>query len=312
MKVSVIIPVYNAEESLESAISSALLQPEVRQLLLVNDQSTDRSPEICARWLGIDDRVQVLQTAKAGADQGRGGAAVARNLGLRHVNQPFVAFLDADDYYLKGRFREDKILFSRYPKAIGVWNSTEIRTWNRQDLQVYNGLFRHGMMLGYAMSFQKVDVTKMFRANGIHLNGITVKTHFLATIGYFDESLRQGQDIEFLYRLMMKGDLYSSDQSKAKAIYNIHRNNTIFHAGEALLYREKLYKKLFFMALGYGSFLLCWKFLFLYAEYHHLRRHGESKRNKKVTKLLHFPAVIYSLLFKNEETHALREYIPVV
>ena len=89
--VSVIMPVYNAEKTLEASAASVLSQsyPNL-ELILVNDGSKDNSLALCNRLAEQDPRVRVLSQANAGA----GGA---RNAALKVMRGQFVMFADADD-----------------------------------------------------------------------------------------------------------------------------------------------------------------------------------------------------------------------
>jgi len=90
-KISVIIPVYNAESFLSSSIECVLNQTYRNvELILVNDGSIDESLKICEHYTIKDDRVKVLS-------QSNKGPASARNLGLDSITGYFIYFLDADD-----------------------------------------------------------------------------------------------------------------------------------------------------------------------------------------------------------------------
>ena len=97
--VSVIIPVYNAEHYLERCLESIQKQ-SLRdfELILVDDGSADRSPEICRRYQARDSRVQVL----TGENH---GAAAARNRGMERACGEYLIFLDSDDYIDKNYFQ---------------------------------------------------------------------------------------------------------------------------------------------------------------------------------------------------------------
>ena len=92
-KISIIVPVYNAEQYLECCISSVLNQTmDDFELILVNDGSTDSSGEICEKYKDKDPRVIVLHKENGG------GAGATRNLGLTVANGEYVTFMDADDW----------------------------------------------------------------------------------------------------------------------------------------------------------------------------------------------------------------------
>lgn len=91
-KISVIIPVYNAEKWLRRCIDSILAQTFTDfELLLVDDGSTDGSPAICDSYATLDPRVRVFHKPN-------GGVSSARNLGLDNARGVWVTFVDSDDF----------------------------------------------------------------------------------------------------------------------------------------------------------------------------------------------------------------------
>src|SRR5687767_10956534 len=107
MKISVIIPVYNAEKYVTQAVESALQFEEVYEVILIEDKSPDNALEVCRQLAEKNDRVKLFQHP----DKGNHGAGPTRNLGLENATGDFIAFLDADDYYLPNRFDAEKELF---------------------------------------------------------------------------------------------------------------------------------------------------------------------------------------------------------
>ena len=97
-QVCVIIAAYGAEDTIRRAVSSALAQPEVSEVIVVDDASTDAT---ATRAAAADDGTGRLQVVKLSAN---GGPAAARNHALDLSKAPFVAVLDADDFFLPGRF----------------------------------------------------------------------------------------------------------------------------------------------------------------------------------------------------------------
>src|SRR6056297_2692359 len=94
-KVSVIMPVYNAATYIDRAIVSAQKLEEVLEIIIVDDASKDASMQIARTKAEDDSRIVLLSTGKSTPQ----GSAVARNIGIRQAQAPFIAFLDADDYY---------------------------------------------------------------------------------------------------------------------------------------------------------------------------------------------------------------------
>jgi len=91
-KISVIVPVYNAERWLRRCVDSILAQTYSDfELLLINDGSTDGSGAICDQYTGLDPRIHVF-------NKPNGGASSARNMGLQNARGKWIAFADADDF----------------------------------------------------------------------------------------------------------------------------------------------------------------------------------------------------------------------
>lgn len=91
-EVSIIIPVYNAEEFLAKCVMSALDQTISNiEVILVNDGSTDRSLQMCYEFSAKDKRVKVI-------DKQNEGVSEARNCGIEHASGTYLMFLDADDW----------------------------------------------------------------------------------------------------------------------------------------------------------------------------------------------------------------------
>lgn len=91
LKVSVIVPIFNAEKYLDSCIQSVLRQTYRNwELILVDDGSKDRSGAIADEYQQADKRIRVLHTPNAGVSS-------ARNQGIELATGNYIAFLDADD-----------------------------------------------------------------------------------------------------------------------------------------------------------------------------------------------------------------------
>lgn len=91
-KISVIVPVYNVEQYLEECLHSIVNQTYWNlEIILVDDGSTDKCPEICDRYARKDDRINVIHKEN-------GGLSDARNAGMEIMSGDYVVFVDSDDY----------------------------------------------------------------------------------------------------------------------------------------------------------------------------------------------------------------------
>lgn len=91
-KISVIVPAHNVEKYLETCLDSILTQDYKNlEVILVENASSDRTGEICDKYAEMDNRVSVIH-------EQRGGAALARNIGLDRATGKYISFIDSDDY----------------------------------------------------------------------------------------------------------------------------------------------------------------------------------------------------------------------
>ena len=96
--ISVIMPVYKVEQYLSESIESVLNQDYTNlELILIDDGSPDRCGAICDAYAGKDSRVRVIH-------QKNGGAAAAKNAGLRIASGTWLSFVDSDDYLEPGAY----------------------------------------------------------------------------------------------------------------------------------------------------------------------------------------------------------------
>lgn len=183
-KVSIIVPVYNAEQYLEQCIESVLSQSyDEFELLLINDGSNDKSAEICENYKLQDRRIKVIH-------QKNSGVASARNRGLETSTGDFVTFLDADDWWevnylsvMVFEMTKSDLVICDMIKCIS--EGKEIRVGinpNDSDQWCWPILENHSISCWRCM----------FRLNIIRSNNIK-----------FTHARRTGEDQEFTYRYML-------------------------------------------------------------------------------------------------------------
>lgn len=90
--VSIIIPVYNVEQYLRKCLNTVISQTYMNlEIILINDGSTDSSPDICREYAGKDSRIILI-------NQENGGLSAARNAGIAISHGEYIGFVDSDDY----------------------------------------------------------------------------------------------------------------------------------------------------------------------------------------------------------------------
>lgn len=126
MKISIIIPVYNVKEYLEDCVASVLQMKAEKEIVLVDDGSTDGSGELCDALGKVHGEVAVIH-------QKNGGLSAARNTGIRHSTGDFVMFLDSDDFIdpvetdamLRGLKEETQVAMGLYQNYYAAEKKTE-------------------------------------------------------------------------------------------------------------------------------------------------------------------------------------------
>ena len=186
--ISIIVPVYNAEETLNRCIDSIINQTYTNwEILLINDGSNDNSGNICDEYVTRDKRIKVFH-------KNNEGASSARNLGLDNVSGDWITFCDSDDFvypewlnnYVENisddielicqGFECDKILIDELKdtRIFGLNYKGDVKEGVLQLNKIYS--------LGYT-------VVKLFRRNIIESNKLR-----------FDVSYNYWEDQEFCFK----------------------------------------------------------------------------------------------------------------
>ena len=185
--VSVIVPVYNNERHAAAALRSVLAQTfHVWELLVVDDGSTDRTPDVLAQFAG-EPRVTLMRQANA-------GPAAARNAGIRRARGEFVAFLDGDDEWLPAYLATLLALAERQPTAAVYYCSAQCMDGDGRDLP----------QVAAARRVAPGDMyVTLLRANFLVPSAVLARRAALEEAGLFDpsEALRSAEDWDMWLRL---------------------------------------------------------------------------------------------------------------
>lgn len=245
MEISVIIPVYNAATFLRKAVDSAVNLDEVKEILLVEDASTDNSLELCRTLQTEYSKVKLFQHP----DHGNHGAGATRNLGLQKATQEFIAFLDADDYYLPNRFEAEKEIF-KDGKIEGVFNAIGTEFYSEKGKEEFQQKFKNtelttvkkhaeGKDVFYGLLGLKNDFGTFFHLNGLTIRQKSIRKNKLN----FNEKLRVHQDSDFIIKLAYHSHLKSGNITEAVAIRGVHDDNRINKIpGYSDIFYKNMYK----------------------------------------------------------------------
>jgi glycosyltransferase involved in cell wall biosynthesis len=205
-RVSAIITAYNSEAFIAEAINSILQQTRlVDEIVVVDDGSTDSTGRVVAEF--TDQGIKFIQ-------QHHQGAGAARNKGVKETSGEFIAFLDADDIWLKDKTRLQIQYLSEHPNAALV--SGFARWWN-----VTKGTVR---ITGKAPRNMKTLRREILVHNVLgNPSMVMVRRSALAKAGLFNEGIRWGQDWELWQRLVKHFD--AGFLPEPLTVYRWHKDN---------------------------------------------------------------------------------------
>ena len=237
MNISVIIPVYNAAAFIEKAVYSALQQPEVAEVIIVNDGSTDNSLKILAQLQQTDNRVKIYHHE----NNSNKGRSASRNLALQNATQPFIAFLDADDFYLENRFEADKQLFESDASIDGVYNAIGVHFYR-------NATKEEKEELNLTTVTESINPEELFDylLNGkkgyFSIDGLTIKREVISKIGLFQEHLVVAEDTDWLLKMALTSKLAAGNIKEAVAMRGVHDTNIFDQNGQYKVCRPKMFE----------------------------------------------------------------------
>lgn len=227
MEISVVIPVYNAEQYLETAVNSALQFQEVKEIILIEDDSPDNALLVCKELVKSNSRVQLFQH-EGGVNK---GAGASRNLGVKMAKCEYVSFLDADDKFLPNRFESELEMISNGKTFEVMYGALGIYFYSDEAQQKYASHFSAGLTVvrdfnvGDSM-FEELLGMKKERRGHIHLNTLTIRKDVLDRMPFhFNEKLRLHQDLEFIIRLSYYAKVFPGVLGTAIALRGVHMEN---------------------------------------------------------------------------------------
>jgi len=236
LNISIITPVYNAEHFLRKSVESALQFDEVKEIILIEDGSKDQSLKVCQELTKEHARVKLFQHPN-GVNK---GAGATRNLGIEKSTQDYIAFLDADDYFLPNRFDAERKIFSENIHADGVYGALGVYFYSDSAKKKFNQSFstrnsNHDKEFLTTVSV-KIDPNELFKSflgiekskGKFSIDCLTIKAETLKKLPYyFNVSLRLHQDTDFIIRLSYHFKLYPGIIDQAIGRRGVHENNRI-------------------------------------------------------------------------------------
>jgi glycosyltransferase involved in cell wall biosynthesis len=212
--VSVVIPARNAEATLAETLRSVLIEPEVNEVIIVDDGSTDDTAEIAHQLQ--DPRIQVTLGPQSGIPD-------ALNAGFALVKSPFVARCDADDLYKRGRLSWQLAWLTSHPDFIAVSGG-------------FTTTFPDGTPAAdLACTGESRDVTEQLQ-NGepiSHFCSWLIRTSAIRKVSGARPWFISAQDLDLQFRLAEVGRIWHVPQ--VAYLYRLHDTSITHYSKSALI-----------------------------------------------------------------------------
>jgi glycosyltransferase involved in cell wall biosynthesis len=215
----VIIPAFKAEQSLGQTVQSVLHQPEVEEVLIIEDGSPDNTLDLCRELERQNDRVTLLRHASGG----NLGVAATRNLGIEAAISPYISFLDADDVALPNRFSLPVTLLESQPEIDGVYEAVGLihsETPNMDWAQVVDPPL---LTLVAPVPPERFLEALLTPGTGtVHTNGFVVRRSVFDRVGRFRSVFEPAEDMHLFWRFAAACAMVPGRLTEAVAIYRRH------------------------------------------------------------------------------------------
>lgn len=182
---SIVIPLYNKEQSIKKTIESVLNQTYQNfEILIVNDGSTDSSVEIVSAIK--DKRINII-------NKENGGVSSARNEGIHKSKFEIVAFLDGDDFWENNYLEEMNDLINDFPDCHFFGSNFYII---KDQIKIVNKNSLDSNFRGCLDDYFKITL----KSNILQSSSIILKKDLIKKSGNFNENLVMGEDFDFWFR----------------------------------------------------------------------------------------------------------------
>lgn len=211
-KIAVIIPVYNNSFSIATTLSSALQQSFTDfEVIIISDGSTDQSLKIIEQF--TDHRIFVYT-------QENKGVSAARNFGIEKATAPYIAFLDADDFWFPNHLEELNRLIQDFPDCGMYCNRYKIKTTEKH--------FQQTSFRGIDYNFRGIVENYFFSSKPFRIaftSALLIPKKVLTQFNGFNENCSNGEDVELWSQIGLQFPVVVSN--KVTAIYTFSNPNSL-------------------------------------------------------------------------------------
>lgn len=203
-KVSVLMPIYNAEKYLVKALKSVLDQTFTDfEVIAINDGSTDSSEVILHRFAQQDDRIHIFSQPNLGLID-------TLNKGITYVNGQYIARIDADDIALPELFARQVAFLDSHPEYVAVGVQVLMIDSEDDPIRVTNDAITH----------EEIDAEHLLGLGTFSHSGSMIRRDAIVSVGGYRKEIKSAEDIDLWLRLAEIGKLRNLPEVLLK--YRLH------------------------------------------------------------------------------------------
>jgi glycosyltransferase involved in cell wall biosynthesis len=285
--VSIIIPTKNCLEFLPKAIKSVQNQSVGDfEIIIVDDGSIDNSWQYLTLAASCDKRIRAFRVIN-------GGVAKARNYGLDKAMGKYIAFLDADDYWLHNKLNKQLAFHKAHPTVtLSFCNYVHFNDKNQYSgncfeyWPLFNKYINQSNCGGYQL-LHKQGTAMIYAENVIGTSGVLVNKKAINTVLKFDETLTSAEDWDLWLKISLCGPIGFT--TSIDFAYLIRANSESSNIKLRLLQIQKIMQRyaIQIYKIKPRALVQCTARLFIgYAEYHRNTSFNQQKSTLKFSKVL--------------------------
>ena len=196
--VTVVIPAYNCEQSIDRAVQSVMDQTvPVDKIIIVDDGSSDRTVEVVRKLEQQFDCVHLIE-------QTNGGPAKARNTGIKSATSQWIAFLDADDAWLPNRLESQKSIIDAHPGVNWAGGAFTRIKFNSLGKKVTVGASPKSPQLNGKPDGVFDALAAITNGTSVWTGCMLIKRAELIALDGFDNRIKGSEDIDLWVRLAIR------------------------------------------------------------------------------------------------------------
>jgi len=204
------MPARNAESTIEDSIKSVLACPQVTELIIVDDGSSDGTKSIAERLCESNGNIKYLPGPQK-------GISAALNVGIMQSSSPYLARCDSDDFFEKGRFDWQLSFLKRNPNYVAICSGFVTIDENSRTIA----------QMSLKKPSQEITQTLLSGEVTTHFGTWLLRSNAAKEIGGAREWFESAEDIDLQFRLAEKGKVWQ--EQKISYRYRLH-SQSITHS----------------------------------------------------------------------------------